>query len=51
MRVLIITEKEEVLNGFKVITKRPDLTENEYKMAEYTIVNNIINSLMEHSET
>ncbi|WP_173585606.1 hypothetical protein [Ruminiclostridium josui] len=50
MGVLIITEKEEFLNGFKVITKKPDLTEYEYKITEYTIVNNIIKSLMEYSK-
>ena len=47
MGVLIITEKEEVLNGFKVITKKPSLNENEYKLAEYTIVNNIKQSFMD----
>lgn len=51
MGALIITEKEEILNGFKVITKKPDFTENEYKMAEYNIVNSIIKSLMDHSES
>ncbi len=47
MDILIITEKEEILNGFRVITKKPDFTENEYKLAEYTIVDSIIKSLMD----
>ncbi len=47
MDTLIITEKEEILNGFRVITKKPDFTENEYKLAEYTIVNSIIKGLMD----
>lgn len=45
MGALIIIEQEEVINGFRVITKKPDLTENEYKLTEYTIVNSIIKSL------
>lgn len=45
MSVSIITEKEEIVNGFRVTTKKPDLPENEYKVAEYHIVQDIIKSL------
>jgi len=45
MAAVIITEKEEVVNGFKVVTKKPDLSENEYKKVEYMIVNDILRSL------
>lgn len=51
MEPAIIIEKEEMINGFRVITKKPDLTEDEYKLAEYTIVNSIIRSLTKHSES
>lgn len=45
MGAVIITEKEEVVNGFKVITKKPELSENEYKKVEFLIVNDILKSL------
>ena len=42
---MIITEKEELVNGFRVVTKKPELSENEYKKTEYMIVNDILKSL------
>jgi hypothetical protein len=50
MEPAIIIENEEMINGFRVITKKPDLAGDEYKLAEYTIVNSIIRSLTKHSE-
>jgi hypothetical protein len=45
MRGAFITEKEEEVNGFKVVTKKPELSESEYKKVEYLIVNDILKSL------
>jgi hypothetical protein len=45
MQATFITEKEEMVNGFKVVTKKPKLSENEYKKVEYMIVSDILKSL------
>lgn len=45
MKYVLITEKEEEINGFNVVTKKPELSESEYKKAEYLIVKDILKSL------
>ncbi|PYG86651.1 hypothetical protein LY28_02870 [Ruminiclostridium sufflavum DSM 19573] len=49
MQPVFITEREELVNGFKVITKKPELSENEYRKIEYLIVADIFKSLSEQS--
>jgi hypothetical protein len=45
MSNVIVIEKVEMLNGFRVTTKKPELTESEYKETESLIIKDIIKNL------
>lgn len=45
MQAEFIIEAEDMINGFKIVTKKPKLCDYEYKKTEYLIVTNILKVL------